>query len=84
MSCKKTESSFSADYKKVTQESELSKLSSDPQLVKHPDPAFHVTYRDADELGEQQLERQRENPTGQVRKSASIASDWSLRRSQKE
>jgi len=84
MSCKKTKASSCASGKKMTHDSELSKLSSDPQLTKRPDPEFHATFRDADELGEEPLEQLVEATAGHVRKGTSIPGDWSLRRSPKE
>jgi hypothetical protein len=64
--------------------SELGKLSSDPAITKHPNPKFHVRFRDPDELGQEETAEFVASPVAHNRRTAAIPTGWLLRRSPKE
>jgi len=63
---------------------ELRTLSSDPAIIKHPDPRFHFKFRDPDELGEEEPVQVVVNSTTPPRRAYPTNTDWRLRRSPKE
>jgi hypothetical protein len=63
--------------------SELEKLTSDPTITKHPDPKFHASFRDPDELGEEEP-AEVEEFTAPARRVYPTSTDARLRRSPKE
>jgi hypothetical protein len=64
--------------------SELRKLSSDPAIIRHPDPEFRFKFRDPDELGEEEPFEFVLNSTTFTRRAYPTTTDWQLRRSPKE
>jgi len=64
--------------------SELRKLSSDPAIIRHPDPEFRFKFRDPDELGEEEPFEFVLNSTTPARRAYPTNTDWTLRRSPKE
>lgn len=64
--------------------SELGKLSSDPEITKHPDPKFHVRFRDPDELGKEETGEFVVSSVGHKRRTTAIPTGCLLRRSPKE